>query len=509
MGPINRSDWINFSPRLRDSLEGDALLAYMRRRRWFREKSRRTGAPSIARIHSFGDDLHRVHLLVVTVGIESTDTTRYFLPLACACGEEAQSIEREFPRRIVADTECDATRCVIYDGVYSDRFRRYLLSTLLSGRTVHGEIGVLSAHRSASPGGPSPIHDHPSHVSHAEQSNTSIVYGDRYFFKLFRKIEPGINPDIELTWYLSETAGYAHVPQYLASLAWETSDAVSALGLLSSFVPDARDVWTWVLDRVDQAFDAALAGEPRDLAPFLDRVALIGRRTGELHLALAGLPPGEGVAVADTGGAHRAALERLVTVTMKRVADRLVQEENTHRRESLREALALEEPVLRRVAQLTRQPTVGRHIRIHGDYHLGQLLWRGDDLVIIDLEGEPARSLEDRRRRNSVFRDVAGMLRSFHYALSDRYLRRCADQPEQAFALEPLLSDWYRRTSSAFLEAYRQTVAGSGLVPEDGGDALLEVYILEKAVYELGYELDNRPDWISIPIAGIRFVLEQ
>lgn len=528
MGPINRSDWIDFSPRLHKSLQGEPLLAYMRRRRWFREKSRRTEAATILRIHSIGEDLGRVHLLVVTVGVDAADATRYFLPLACACGEEARRVEREYPRRIVADTDCGDVRCIIYDGVYSESFRRGLLLMLLSDTTIPVDAGALIAHRSSFLD-ESGIRDYSSRVSHVEQSNTSIVYGDRFFFKLFRKVEPGINPDIELTCYLGESAGFDHVPRYAASLTWEWQGTNAALGLLASYVPDARDVWTWVRDQVDRYFDATLRGASCDQEAFLDRVALIGRRTGELHLALAELPTettstagpaaagpatsgsssGERAATEDGGAARRAALTRLLEVTMERVRRRLAQDGNDAPLEPLQQALALEEPIQQRVSELIRDTAEPRLIRIHGDYHLGQLLWTGDDLVIIDLEGEPARSLEDRRRRDSVFRDVAGMMRSFHYALSDRYLHRLRERPEEAARLEPLLSDWYRRTSLEFLRAYRRTIEGSGLVPDDGGDALLEVYILEKAIYELGYELDNRPDWISIPIAGIRFVLEQ
>lgn len=512
MERIVPSDWSDFSDRLRRSLEGEVLLSYMRRRRWFREKSQRTATASILRISSIGEHLERIHLLVVTVGIDGAEAARYFLPLACARGEDAGRIEEEFPRRIVTASECDDQRCVLYDGVYSDLFRRRFLAIVLSGERLPVDLGGLASHRSRWIDGTEASREYPSRVSQVEQSNTSVVYGERFFLKLFRKIEPGINPDIELTRYLGDVAGYTHVPRYAASLTWEQDGSSSALGLLASYVPDARDGWSWVRDQVDRYFDAMLRDRAYEGTPVLDRVELIGRRTGELHLALADLPPEpyeEGPVPDEDEWVRRTALEQLLSMTMERIRHRLEREDDIARREPLEEALALEEPVLRRVRELTRRPFRGRRIRIHGDYHLGQLLLTDDDLIIIDLEGEPARSPEDRRRRDSVFRDVAGMMRSFHYALSDRFLSRRTERPREAPLLEPLLPDWYRRTSSVFLEAYRRTVAGSDLVPDDDGEALPAVYILEKAIYELGYELDNRPDWISIPIAGIRFVLEQ
>ena len=505
---ITADDWSRFSSRVRRMLERGPLLAYMQRCRWFREKSHRAVALEIADRYSIGRGLETVHLCIVNVDLDARSPSVYLVPIALASGGDAERATREHPERTIESIVLAGASALLYDGVYSASFRSGLLALLFDTERVETEHGALVVRRGVGMGLAPRDRGIESCVLHAEQSNSSINYDDRYFLKLFRKIDEGINPDIELTRYLGETAHFPHVPRFIAALEYETARR-SAVALLTEYVPSRGDAWEYVRTEIDRYFDGSLSGGYDERA-FREWIVRIGRRTGEMHRALASIGS-EGKQDRFTVEYQRflrGTLEERVRRTMERVRS-LREATGSDRDDRYAEVLALEEPVLRRFRMITERPIDAVRIRIHGDYHLGQLLCVGDDVVVIDLEGEPARSLEERRRKYSAFRDVAGMMRSFHYALYDRYLRRVRDRPDASTRLQESLLPWFMRTSDTFLDAYRTAVRGTELIPRDrsAAEMLLRVFLIEKAVYELGYELDNRPDWIAIPIAGIRFAL--
>jgi maltose alpha-D-glucosyltransferase / alpha-amylase len=245
---------------------------------------------------------------------------------------------------------------------------------------------------------------------------------------------------------------------------------------------------------------------------FFEMIDLLGRRTGELHLALADDTDQAEFAPERFSKLHQRSVYQSLrsqirrTMTMVRKAGRRLDEPGRALADSF---LAAEGRMLDFVARITDHRIDAEKIRIHGDYHLGQVLFTGRDFVIIDLEGEPARTLSERRLKYSAFRDVAGMIRSFHYAVSSRFLERTALRPEDRATLEPWIGTWYAYVASTFLGSYLDTVDGAGFVPDDPSDAglLLNTFVLEKAVYEIGYEINNRPDWLMIPLRGVDFVL--
>jgi trehalose synthase-fused probable maltokinase len=314
-----------------------------------------------------------------------------------------------------------------------------------------------------------------------EQSNTSVVFDEALILKSYRRLEAGINPDLELLRFLTEV-GFANIP---ALKGWyEVSGRLidATLGVLQDYVRDARDGWELVLDE--------LGTDPEGCLPLVRR---LGEVTGELHSALA----------SDGSDPHFSPEEPsvealgLLTATVDEEIEQIFLDLPDI--DELDPIRGRGEEVRERLRMLTHAGSVGKVIRHHGDYHLGQTLWDGSDWVILDFEGEPARPLPERRRKRSPLRDVAGMLRSFAYAASASELQRGVAAPD----------GWEERARAEFIAGYRETAERSLLpVSNDAFDKLLSVFELEKAVYELRYELNHRPDWVRIPVAGIHRMLE-
>jgi maltokinase len=315
-----------------------------------------------------------------------------------------------------------------------------------------------------------------------EQSNSSIVFDDELILKVFRRLEPGVNPELELLRFLTER-GFDNVAQLVGWYGYNGRQMSVTLGIAQRFVPGAEDGWERALDAIAARDDG-----------FLRDLQLLGEATGRMHTVLGSDAQDPGFAPEEPSveslGLLTATVDEEIEAIFLDLPDDVPELEAIRgRSEEVRERLRL----------LTNLGTIGRVIRTHGDFHLGQSLWAGGDWVIIDFEGEPARSLPERRRKRSPLRDVAGMLRSFAYAYSAApFLRNTEPDP-----------DWERNARASFLEGYRNTVDPS-LVPSGTAmDKLLIVFELEKAVYELRYELNNRPDWVSIPVASITRMLAE
>ncbi len=537
---LTQRDWSSFSPRLRELLEDRVLRSYISGSRWYREKADSIRRARIDDYAQIGPSDTRGWLILVRLDLPNERSEIYALVISRASQVEAQLIAEEHPRAVICWLGADGQDGMLYDGVYNHVLRTALLHLFTSRRkwkTQHGEIAV---HRGKQLPGLARLVDDPSssRVLKVEQSNSSILYPDSLFLKFFRKLEEGVNPEIELLGYLTERSSFEHVPTYAGSLEYvRPKREASAVGLLVSFEPNQGDGWTYATSAVDRFFDAVLElsdTEPMeppeslfecgfqdvpdrfmDLADglFLEMMDVLGRRTGEFHLALAEARDRADLAPEPFSKLYqRSAYQSLRSqirraMSMARRAARRLDETG---RELVARFVGSEAVMLQFIRRITDHRINAEKIRIHGDYHLGQVLFTGRDFVIIDLEGEPARTLSERRLKYSAFRDVAGMVRSFHYAVSSRYLERVDLRPEDRLALEPWMDTWYGYVTSTFLASYMSTVNGAGFVPLEPDDSklLLNMFMLEKAVYEIGYEINNRPDWLMIPLRGVAFVLD-
>jgi len=349
----------------------------------------------------------------------------------------------------------------------------------------------------------------------AEQSNTSVIYADRLILKLIRRYQSGINPEWELDRFLTERAHFTHVPLYAGSLEYEHDGQAATLGILQGMVLNEGDGWTGALEELQRYYEASApktfplgSPDPREhVGMYLDAAATLGRRTAELHLALASASDDPALAPEPLDADDLGWISKDFHDRAARAFDRLKDNLPRLPDEAVEDAglvLRRRREILARLRDIDHG-VGGRRIRVHGDYHLGQVLRVKGDYVILDFEGEPMKPLEERRVKHSPLRDVAGMLRSFSYAAYAALLGYTARRPEEVERLEPWARLWERSTSIEFRRAYREGMAGSDLLPrtERGIDSLLETYLIDKALYELLYELDNRPTWVRIPLWGL------
>lgn len=464
---------------------------------------------------------------------ETTET--YQLPLAIAAGSNADKM-REHSRSVVTAYGTGSEARVLYDASADESFRIALLKMIADGGSTagSGEDALVGERTSALDA--SALEAAASKVGSAEQSNTSIIFGEAAILKLFRRLSPGQNPEVEITRFLTETAHFQNIPAYLGDLQRKSDGGTAAV--LQAFAANEGDGWTWTLGELGRYYEEiagspppasvgspAAMGSTTKVSPeaqeyaglYLDAAQLLGRRTAELHLALAtpagnaAFAPeeydGEGLAMErerieqQVNGAL-ATLERTLATSEQEMAPGVSQEARDllQQRGSLKELLA----------GLNGDPAqFGQRIRIHGDYHLGQLLRAKNDFLIVDFEGEPARLLEERRRKQSPLRDVAGMLRSFSYAANSALSKHAQRLPEHGSNVRLWAKLWERSISTEFLRGYRETMGMSALLPAgEKADLFLRALLLEKACYELAYELNNRPSWVHIPLAGIRELVE-
>lgn len=535
-----RGDWQSLLDTNRRRRLLDVLEPYVQERRWFRSKARtirdmgiRTTVPA-----QIGDQT--VQIILLNIDYTEGEGETYILPLAFATGERAGQVRDWMPHAVVAELTANGEPGVIYDGVWEPDFSKELLDIISRQRTLRGDNGRLrgSAGRQLrSLRGRDELQ--PS-ISGAEQSNTSIVFGDRLMLKIFRKVEEGINPDYEVGRFLTERTSFDALAPVAGALEFEPSSGASmTVGLLLGYVENEGDAWRFTLDVLGSYIERLLtepevaanarqpARHPLDTATnelpegaydligtYLDDARRLGERTAGMHLALASRHDDpafrpEDFSLLGQRGLYQSmrSQSRRILRDLRRVISRLPED----LQDDASQLAAREDSVLDRFRQLTDHRIDAQSIRTHGDYHLGQVLYTGRDFVIIDFEGEPARPIGERRIKRSPLRDVAGMLRSFDYAAHSGLLGAGAWVREEDISrVSPWSSLWYGWVSGAFLGGYLETAGDAPFLPSDPDDLrlLLDAYLIEKAVYEIGYEMNNRPDWTAIPVRGILNLLE-
>jgi maltose alpha-D-glucosyltransferase/alpha-amylase len=372
----------------------------------------------------------------------------------------------------------------------------------------------------------------------AEQSNTSVPIGDRAILKLLRRLEEGIDPGVELGRYLGERSSFDHAPAIGGSIEYRSTGPRASpitLAVLEEFVPNEGNGWEYVVDALSHTLEELLAHReapelldhpPRHLlgtdierlepghiliGPHREWASLLGRRTAELHAALSAELDDPAFMPEPLTDLDRRSLYHGARSLTRHV----LRQVGSLRSESPTVHLVVDRgaEILDRLQTITAQAMDLVRIRCHGDYHLGQTLWTGKDFTIIDFEGEPARSIARRRLKRPTAADLAGMIRSFHYAAivaGQQVARNLATSRSEPSDLDHWLTLWYRWVSVFFLDAYVQTSGVVPYLPSDRGQFghLLDFFLLEKAVYELNYEANSRPEWVEIPAKGILEILD-
>ncbi len=502
--------------RSKSVLERDVLPAFLASRRWFAERG--NSSTTCLLVGDLPLDAADQNLGVALVEAKGRhETANYLLPLSIKWtrfdpmrpNSNALAAVRRGPRQgTLIDASADAG------------FISSILENLRASRTIEGDQRTLEFRPTSrfSPSAETPIQN--VRAVDTEQSNTTAVVDNQYVVKLFRRLESGVNPEIEVGRFLTDTVSFPNTPPLLGAVELQENGTRGAVAVVHGFIENQGDAWAVTsayLDRFveEQRLLTAEAAEHSDEeAAYVRRMEQVGRCVAELQLALASrddvidFTP-EPITAEDVRGWTNKVLHR---------ADRTL-DELARRRSDLRdndrqlvdELLSRRRTLPDRLGELLPATVQTMKIRHHGDFHLGQMLIVKDDVFIVDFEGEPRRSIEDRRRKAPAARDVAGLIRSIDYSATAALERALKSAPDEQGRLAPALDGWREHSVAAFLAAYRQSLSDRRLWPRSPEDAdrLLDFFLLEKAFYEIEYELAHRPDWLRVPLAGTLRILSR
>ena len=501
--------------RSKSVLERDVLPVFLASRRWYAERGSWPTTHILGALPLGAAEAELGMVLLEAKG--RRETSNYLLPLTIKWTRFDP--ERQNPNALAAVRRGPREGSLL-DAMSDAGFAALLLENLRAARSIEADHCRLEF----SPTGRFPdegtLDVQDVHTVDTEQSNTTVLVGADYVIKLFRRLERGLNPEIEIGRFLTETVPFQHTPPLLGSVEIEEDGGRSAVAVVHGFVQNQGDAWTVTnayLDRFveeQRLLTAEAAGHSDEEGAYVRRIEQVGRRVAELQLALASrddiveFAP-EPIAAEDV----RSWTEELLRRARRAFEDlaRRRGEFSEQDRQLIDALLAYRETLPARLRELLPENVAAMKIRHHGDFHLGQMLIVKDDVAIIDFEGEPRRSIEDRRRKAPAARDVAGLIRSIDYSATaalERALKSAADEHGK---LARALEGWREHSAGAFMAAYRSALTDARLWPRslDAADRLLDFFLLEKAFYEIEYELAHRPDWLRVPLAGTWRILSR
>lgn len=523
-----RDAWARFEKRLR---------AYLPTTRWFSGKGRRVSRIELADIFFLKQYQREEDSALVILNVSYTEglSEVYSIGLSFADQERAERIRADRPDMVIAETSSG----IFYEAILDGAFSQSVLDLITHRGTVKGRGGKLT---SEFVGDEIPSEIPEPQLAGLEQSNSSLLFGKKFYLKLYRRFEDGENPEIEIGRFFKKN-GYQNTAPYLGSLSYVSGGKVSSLAIVQELIENESDGWTLMLSQVSQLADRLMAegqnitctsefpmkslAEMRDTKPSDDYLSMagytlqlgaqLGQRTAEMHLALAH----EDRDTAFIPEALTPFYQRSVFQSFRNLTDRIIGQLKKSltsleglNHELAQELIAREGEIIEKFGYMKRVNVDALRIRVHGDYHLGQVIFTGQDFKIIDFEGEPARGLGERRLKRVALKDAAGMLRSFDYA-AEFHLRRFVMRDQDRERIEPCLKVWTSWMSAEFMKAYLTTIessdTGRSILPAniEETEALLDLYVLEKALYEVGYELRSRPDWVGIPLKGVLNLLNK
>ena len=510
--------------KLRQQLEAEILPGFIAGQRWFTAKGER-----IERVELFEHiqwSVNKDNWLLMWIRVHLTDAglQDYFLPLAIAWDKAAEDHPPQMAPGILAKVRQRARMGVLGDALTDPAFSQALIEAM--GQNLELPFAQGRLQFSATAVFPELTRDAPLHemrVPPVAGTNTTLILGRRLFLKVYRYLQHGTNIELEMGRFLTEISPFAHIAPMAGALEYQGPGGNRfALGLLQGHVSNQGDAWTYTLNYLErhletarlQPLEEALAQAEELHAPYLMMMRTLGQRTGELHQALAketgdaAFDP-EPIRPQDLDAwCERIRNEALYTLDrLPRHMDAIPQ----HVRPDIELLLDSRIRISDHISALRPVGLQAAKTRYHSDYHLGQVLLAENDFIIVDFEGEPARPLEERRAKHSPLRDVAGMLRSFDYAAYAVLRQITSERPDDSVLLEPIVQAWERFAVNAFLSGYRESISECPSYPIDSGhaSALIELFTLEKAFYELRYELKNRPDWVAIPLKGLHRLLNK
>ncbi len=515
-------------------IERKILQPFMKKCRWFGGKAKVISKMSIHKVIPLKVEGETHFLTIIEVDYVQRLPELYFLPMCFVPSDNIFDKVEYTAQSVISRAEIQGKAGFILDSSYDRTFRDFLFASMDRKTRVKDEGGTLEFNSSVYT--KLNAEKIESKILKADQSNTAIIYNDQFFFKFYRKIENEINPDLEIVRFLSENTSFRNAPKYAGSVEYRDHEGKTmVLGLLQEKVENQGDSWVMTIDSVGRFYERVMAKAKKEKLPklinrdaikfeeapeliqefigkgFYERVVRLGQRTAEMHLALAS----DSVTPAFAPEYFTANYQRSLYSTLRKLLrDRFKMLEqalpklNDETQKLGKEVLAMEDTILECFSEIYQTRITAIKTRTHGDFHLGQILFTGKDFIIIDFEGEPGFSFSERRLKKSPMKDVAGMMRSFHYAAFGKILLNENYREKDLEFLEEWAEQWQHYVSRFYLGAYLEKMGmEKSLSPEN--EILIRTYLLEKAVYELGYELNGRPDWVNIPLRGIRYQMKR
>jgi len=536
--------WVN-QLRVKERLE-DTLPDYFLTCRWFGGKGKKISAAKIVDAVSVPYQDTCAYMTIIRFEYADSPAEQYMLPIAFAQGDRAQELVQNSRQAVITSVLINENgkqeQGILYDALLDVSFAQALLSHIVRRRRIkggQGQIAFMPTKALNKLYKPADEQSYLPSLMKVDQSNTSIKYDDHLMLKIFRRLDQGANPDLEIGNFLTQKTSFAHVPPVAGYLEYNKGQMVTmTLGILQGFVVNQGDAWGYTLDDIgrffelmiaakDKAKDVAIPSEgfinslnktppvfvTQAIGAYLESVRLLGQRTGELHLSLASIGQDADFAPAPFTLQEQRYMYQSMYSMIGEVFRTFIKNfknipENAQAK--AQQLLSLESKIQEFLKVLLKQRFSSARIRCHGDFHLGQALCRDKDFVFIDFEGEPTRSLSARRLKQSPLKDVAGMLRSFHYAIC-RGLHKFLSQGQGLPEASSWAKFWYHWVSVSFLKSYLETTKDFGSFVKAGTpefETLLNIFMLEKSFYELNYELNNRPLWVDIPLDGILEIME-
>lgn len=522
------------SKSFKEHLEDDILMPYMLKRRWFGGKGRTIESLDISRTAPLNTRTGIVYNLLIEVSYDSGLPDTYQLAIGLAEGELANEIQETYPNAVLASNE----EALLFDAFFLPSFHLFVLEQMVAGNSNGKAGGIKFFAKDELQEYVNENHNIKSRILSGEQSNTSVLFDNKYFLKFFRKVDRSVNPDVEITRFLTVNTNFKCIPAYVGEVSWNFDHQPMVLAMLQEMIDNSTDAWVYFLDRLEDFYEKVLSGgnlkqsfpmppslvhplsfdeSPLEVKEMLDgtlaeRTRLLGIRTAEMHLALATQTENTDFTPEPYSLHYQRSLFAGLQTLVRSTFDNL--QKSLHKlpdpvKEEVKEVLDRRGEVLDVMKRIYHHKIDVVKIRIHGDFHLGQVLFTGKDFVITDFEGEPARAYSERRLKRSPLRDIAGMVRSLHYAAYGALFLDNQIRSEDIPNLMPYAETWFHYFSNFFMHAYLERLDGQSFIPahRDDLEILMTTFLLEKAIYELNYEINNRPDWLVIPLRGVTSIL--
>jgi len=517
-------------------IERKILPPFMKKCRWFGGKAKAVSKVSLHQVIPVKIDGDAYFLTIVEVHYVQSLSELYFIPLAFIASDTLLDRVEYTAQSMLCRAEIQGRSGFIMDASYDRVFRDFLFTSMRKELRLRDDEGGTLEFNSSVFARIDKNKQVDSKILKSDQSNTAIIYNDQYFFKFYRKLEKEVNPDLEIVRFLSEHTTFQNSPKYAGSIEYlDAQGKTIVFGLLQEKVENQGEAWSMAVDSVGRFFERVMAGAktiklprlvnksairfedaPEIIQEFIgpglyERMVRLGQRTAEMHLALTSDASNPAFAAENFTSNYQRAL---YSSLRKLVRDRFGLLESSmsklvpETQELARKVLAMEDKILAYFSEVYQVKISAVKTRIHGDYHLGQVLFTGKDFVIIDFEGEPGLSFSERRLKKNPLKDVAGMMRSIHYAAFGKILLNENYRDRDREFLESWADQWQHYVSRFYLGAYMERM-GMGTKLTADQDILVRIFLLEKAIYELGYELNGRPDWTIIPLRGIYYLMKR